>query len=248
MICGDLTGKHILVTGAASGIGRRIALDAASAGATVTVTSRRADKLEELSKEVKGPGSVNVEPQDLADSSAVVDWLTRISATTKLDGIAHCAGQSFVSPLRTTRMDMASDLFAANLLSTLALLRGFASRKVSNDDAAFVALSSAAAHEASPGLATYAATKAAVESLVRTSALELRDRRLRVNAVAPGYVETEMMEKSKASLPGFDAIMAKQFLGMIPVSEVSALVLFLLSPLSRSITGTVLVVDAGLTL
>ena len=248
MMPSDLTGKHLLVTGAASGIGRQVALDAVAAGATVTVTGRRREKLEELAKEAAGPGSVQVEPQDLSNTAAVVDWLNQIADKSRLDGIAHCAGQSFVSPLRTTRMDVAGDLFGANVLSTLALLRGFASKKVSNDGAGFVALSSAAAHEASPGLATYAATKAAVESLVRTAALELRERRLRVNAVAPGYVETEMMEKSKGSLPGFDAIMARQFLGMISPSEVSSVVLFLLSPLSRSITGTVLVIDAGLTL
>jgi NAD(P)-dependent dehydrogenase (short-subunit alcohol dehydrogenase family) len=96
-------------------------------------------------------------------------------------------------------------------------------------------------------LAAYGASKAALPSLARTAAMELRSRRIRVNCVTPAYVATAMMEASRASLPGFEAVEERQFLGVIPPEEVGTAVAYLLSDAALHITGTSLVIDGGFT-
>lgn len=245
----DLTGKLVLVTGASSGIGRATAGVLSRLGARVVLAGRREGALEETRQGLESPGRHLAAPFDLADVDGVPAWIKGIAAQAGalLDGVVHSAGVGGVVPLRLLGSEAIERVMVPNLHAALALLRGAASRQVTADGASVVLLSSVAGMAGSPGLAAYGASKAALSSLARTSAMELRSRRIRVNCVTPGYVATPMMEESRAALPGFEAQEARQFLGIIPPDEVGTAVAYLLCDAARHITGTSLVIDAGYT-
>jgi NAD(P)-dependent dehydrogenase (short-subunit alcohol dehydrogenase family) len=97
-----------------------------------------------------------------------------------------------------------------------------------------------------PGLATYSASKGAIHALVRSAAQELGGKRIRVNCVAPGYVETPMLEGARDSLPGdFQRLADRHYLGFARAEEIAVAIAYLLSDAARVVTGTSLVIDGG---
>ena len=245
----DLTGKRVLVTGASSGIGRATALLLADLGASLTLVARRAEVLEEVRVAMPEPDRHVVAPFDLADVDRIAPWMKeRVGAAGgPFDGVVHAAGMGGATPLRVLSRKAVDAVALPNMYAVLGLLRAVASKGVAADGCSVVLLSSAAALVGSPGLVAYSATKGAVQAVVRSAAVELQGRRVRVNAVAPGYVAAPMMEQSRAELPGGDAAVARQFLGMISPEEVAAAVAYLLSDAARRVTGSTLVIDGGFT-
>ena len=243
----DLSGKRVLVTGASSGIGRATALMLAELGATLTLAGRRADALEATRAATRAPETHTSTAFDLGQTDAIPGWLKELATAGggPFDGIVHSAGVGGVTPLRLLSRKALDAVAVPNFYATLGLLRGVASKGVVSDGASVVLLSSVAALVASPGLTAYSATKGAIQATVRSAAAELRGRRVRVNAVAPAYVATPMMEQSRAELPGFAEIEARQFLGFIPPDEVAAAVAYLLSDAAARVTGSTLVIDGG---
>lgn len=246
----DLTGKRVLVTGASSGIGRATAVLLSRLGAVLTLTGRRADALEETRAAAAAPERHATSVLDLTDVDRVPAWLKELAsaAGAPFDGVVHSAGVGGAAPLRTLSRKAVDAVALPNVYATLALLRGVASKGTAADGCSVVLLSSAAALAGAPGLVAYSATKGAVQAVVRSAALELRGRRMRVNAVAPGYVATPMMARSRDELPGFEAAAARQFLGIVEPDEVAAGVAYLLSDAAARVTGTTLVIDGGFTL
>ena len=245
----DLSAKRVLVTGASSGIGRATALLLSELGATLTLAGRRAEALEATQAATRTPEAHAITAFDLADTDAIPGWLKERAAAAgaPFDGIVHSAGVGGAAPLRVLSRKALEAVAIPNLYATFGVLRAVASKGVVADGASVVLMSSAAALVASPGLSAYSATKGAVQAAVRSAALELRGRRVRVNAVAPAYVATPMMEQSRAELPGFAEVEARQFLGLIPPDEVAAAVAYLLSDVAARVTGSTLVIDGGFT-
>jgi len=166
-----------------------------------------------------------------------------------LHGVVHSAGLGGTSPIRALSRKAIDSILVPNLHAALMLLRGSTAKGViSEHGGSFVVISSAAAMVATKGLVVYAGSKGALHAVVKSAAQELADKRVRVNCVAPAYVDTPMLEQAKTELPGHFGHLDKQFLGLIAPEDVGTAVAYLLCDAAKAVTGTVLVIDSGYTL
>lgn len=245
----ELTGKTILVTGASSGIGRSVAVLLSQLGARVVLAGRREGALEETRALMDEPASHLAETFDLGETDAIPEWLkgVRARAGAPLDGVVHSAGISNTMSIRVSNRKNIDHMMIPNVYAALGLLRGISTKGVAAPAASVVLLSSVASISGSPGLVTYAGTKGALNSIVRSAAKELGPKQIRVNAIAPGYVATPMYEEMKATTPGevIARLEEQHFLGIPRPEEVAVMAAYLLSDAARVVTGTTLVIDGG---
>lgn len=243
----DLTGRVAWVTGAGKGLGRAMATALAAAGATVAVTSRTAADLESLAKELGADHRVLVLPGSVADGAAVDGMVERVvEAYGRLDVLVNCAG---ISPTfkRTEQVtdDEWSEVLDVNLDGAFHCCRAAGRRMLEAGSGSIVNISSVHGAAGFPRIAAYAASKGALEALTRVLAVEWADRGVRVNALAPGYFDTDMSSGLVASRWG------ERILGEIPQArigtpaELGGAVVYLASDASRYVTGTTLRVDGG---
>lgn len=244
-----LAGRTVLITGASSGIGRAAAVAASRQGARMALLARRADVLEDVVAELDGDGHVAV-AFDVTRSADVASVLRDIvNQTGPLDGLLHAAGAHAATPLRAVRAQKVDELFALNVTTALMFAKGFRHPSVRGSDPSIVLMSSAVGLTGEVGVSAYAASKAAVAALARSLALEVAREGIRVNSIAAGVVHTAMTEHMRANVgsTGWDAIAAAHPLGIGTAEDVADAALYLLSPASRWVTGTALVVDGGYT-
>lgn len=240
-----LTGKIILVTGASSGIGRAMAKFFSSQGASVILVARSKEKLDMLADELGK--SAYVVPSDLS----VLDNVKKVflyckENSLKLDGIVHCAGMTMSVPIRANDNQRMEELMRVNVGAFAEICKYASSKRYTNDGASVIAMSSTASFRGDKGLGIYSASKAAINTLVKSVAMELATRRIRVNAIAPSMVRTEMYYETLKDIPEMERIVLEsQPLGLIEPEYIAYLAAFLLSEQSRYITGTVVVVGAG---
>jgi NAD(P)-dependent dehydrogenase (short-subunit alcohol dehydrogenase family) len=244
----NLTGKRVLVTGASSGIGRATCIAIASLGASVILVGRRVEALQAVRSELAGAGHA-VEPFDLAaDLDGIPGWLKGVTSRAggPLNGLVHSAGVSKSTPIRAMNSANIGDIMTINLSAALMLLRGGSARGVGAEGASFVLMASVAGVAATPGLGTYSASKGALIAAARSAAQELGPKKMRVNCVAPGYVETPMLSAAQDELPtDFGILEKRHFLGFAKAEEVAVAIAYLLSDAARVVTGTTLVIDSG---
>ncbi len=244
-----LTDRHLLVTGASSGLGRAAAGAFAIAGARITLMGRDADRLESTRKSLAGDDHDAIAAA-FVDLETTADVVKAIAADRgPIDGIFHSAGVELVRPMRMFKNDHAASLFEAALYGSLGIARAAASRGVLSDGASLVFMSSVAGLRGTAGMVGYSAAKAAVDGLVRSLACELAPRRIRVNSIAAGAVQTEMHERLSKTLG--DAAIGdyerRHLLGFGRPEDIASAALFLLGDASTWITGTTLSVDGGYT-
>lgn len=246
---GILAGRHILVTGASSGLGRAAAIAFADCGARLALMGRDAGRLGETRTSLSGDGH-SVHAMAFKDLETTADAVKAIAAEGgAFDGIFHSAGLELVRPMRMFKNDHAAGLFEAAVFGALGIARAGASRGVLHDGAALVFMSSVAGLRGTAGMVGYSTSKAAVDGMVRSLACELAPRRIRVNSIAAGAVETEMHERLSKTL-GDTAIAdyeRRHLLGFGRTDDIANAALFLLSDGSRWITGTTMSVDGGYT-
>jgi len=244
----DLTGKRILVTGASSGIGRETCQVLSQLGARVILVARRSEKLGEVAQILEGNGHV-VESFDLCRSDEIPQWVSGITKSNDpLDGVVHCAGIDLLQPIKLWNSKQTDELFRINLNACFALAKGLRQKSAHRLGASLVFVSSAAGIRGNSGRVVYSASKAAVIGLTKSLALELVRDGIRVNCVAPGMVETEMLERTKESVLTAEQLRAigeAHPLGFGKARDVAYAIAFLLAESSRWITGTNLVVDGG---
>src|SRR3954471_8129022 len=184
-----LEGKHVVVTGAGRGIGRAIALRLAQEGAALSFLARDADALEETAQEA---GGAFVSACDIRDRAQVDDAVARAAAA---NGPMHAlvANSGIGGPNEPGASDRFDDLVATNLVGTYrcirAAQRSFAAGPARRD---IVVISSILARIAVPGYTGYSASKAGLLGLVRSLAAELAGENVQVNAICPGWVDTDM--------------------------------------------------------
>jgi NAD(P)-dependent dehydrogenase (short-subunit alcohol dehydrogenase family) len=245
----DLTGQTILVTGASSGIGRETACLISQLGAHVVLVGRNVERLAETLRSLDGEGH-RVEPFDLALTDEIPRWLKTVASSSgELHGLVHSAGIYRLLPLRVLTSAVLQKSMRTNLDAAVSLTKGFRQKGVCAANGSIVFLSSVMSLVGQAGVIAYAASKGAINAVTRALAVELAPEHIRVNCVAPGYVETEMAAALWSSLTQDQrsAIESMHLLGVGKPRDVAHAVAFLLAETARWITGTVLIVDGGYT-
>ena len=242
-----LTGKTALVTGASRGIGRATALALAKAGAQVLVHyGRGAAVAEAVVEEIRAAGGrAEALAADLEAPEAphALARQTRAVVGDRLDILVANAGVSKGARIEDTTLADFDRQFAVNVRAPFFLVQQLL--PILGEGGSVVLVSSLAAHASVGALSAYAATKGAVDTLVKHFAAELGARGVRVNAVAPGVVETDMSQFTKSD-DGRDFTLAIQALKRIAQpDDIARVVAFLASDEARWITGDTLRVDGG---
>ena len=248
-----LKGKTALITGGASGIGLAAAQLMHANGARVVITGRDASKLEAARQEI-GEDVLALQV-DVLSRNSLVSMASKIKeAFGGLDVFFANAGVAYVTPLATTTEEAYGTLMDTNVKSVFFSLQAVESIL---REGASVILNTAWLNQVGvPGRGVLSATKAAVRSFARTFSAELLPRRIRVNAVSPGLIDTPILRGvGQSEHPGQTDDEFKEYLAgaakLIPIGrlgrpgEIAAAVLFLASDASRYMLGSELVVDGG---
>ena len=240
----ELTGKRIMVTGASSGIGRETAILVSNLGAQVVLLGRDEQRLAETKDKMNGEGHVAIS-LELRDFEKYADVFKEIKKTgKKLDGFVHCAGIAKVIPLKVVSANVIQDMFAVNYVSFMELMKHLA-KKTNSDGGSVVCLSAINAHYPQKCMSVYAATKGALEMAVSSLAVELFEKKIRVNAVVPGPIATPMAA-SFSEVSGEESnIVGQQLMALGEPADIANMAAYLLSDASKFITGRKFYVDGG---
>jgi len=240
-----LTGKRILVTGASSGIGRACAIQAAELGASVVLTGRRSDALDETWRRMKNPSAHTIIPGDIASPDFIKEL---VESAGKLDGLVHAAGIGPMCPIGMLMPEHIDSVMKTNYYSFLELMKYYSKNKYRNAHLSVVAISSVSSSSGWGGGVVYCGSKGALSSSVRALAMELAPKGVRVNAVCPSNIKTPMYEMGASDMNDdatLKELLKKQPLGLGLPEQVAAPVCFLLSDAASFITGVNLPVDGG---
>jgi NAD(P)-dependent dehydrogenase (short-subunit alcohol dehydrogenase family) len=237
----NFNGKVAVITGGNSGIGYATAKKLKEEGAKVVITGRRKEAIEKAALELD---AVDM----LADQSNLKDINSLASAVNKqfgkIDMLLINAGITKVAPIESTSEEMFDEIMDVNFKGAFFTLSMFI--PFLNDGASVVFLSSTSATISPPNASVYAASKAALNAVMKIAAAELAPRKIRVNAVSPGPVATEIMDKLS-----LDKNIESQMINNIPLlrfgkpCEVASLITYLLSDEALFITGSEFLIDGG---
>ena len=236
-----LTGKSILVTGASSGLGKSIAIECSKWGASVIITGRNKERLNNTNELLEG----NHNKQLVCDLSDKSSFNNMCDSLPKLDGVVMNAGIPCSTPIKHNSNKYMRELFEVNTFSNFNLSKFLIRRHIINNKGSIVFISSVASSIPYMGNSIYSASKAAMNSFARVMALEVGFKNgIRVNTLSPGIVPTKPNDSA------FSDKDLKKESGSIPLGfgsplDIANSCIFLLSDASRWITGTNLVVDGG---
>lgn len=243
----SLEGKNILITGASGGIGKSVAINSAIQGAQLAITARNSERLNEtldelLNNEI-GHTAISCDLSSKDDLDALVDTLE------PLDGIVLNAGAVKLAPIAFINDATVDELFEVNVQSSIRLVQRLVRKKKIKKGASLVFISSISTQKATIGNAVYNATKGAVNAFVKSLALELASKKIRVNAIMPGFVPTGILNSSGISEEELEAHRKNYPLGRYGKPEdIAYLAIFLLSDQSSWMTGSLVNLDGGFSL
>ncbi len=243
----DLTGKTALITGASSGLGRHFAKLLAKCGARVAIGARRMDKLVSLAEEIRAAGGEALMVElDVTDEASVGKAVAQVAdAMVGIDILVNNAGIVVAKPaleLSVTDWDMT---IATNLRGAFLVAQAAAKHMAETGGGSIVNIASIAGLRTGGHISAYAASKAGLIHLTKNLAVELARSKVRVNALAPGYIETELNAEFFARKAGEDLIRRIPQRRLGRAEDLDGPLLLLVSDASRYMTGAVLVVDGG---
>lgn len=247
----SLNKKKILITGASSGIGRQCAISCSERGATLVLLGRDQPRLNETLAMTANSSKHVVFSVDLSEydkAASVVS--TAVNLVGKFDGLVNCAGISTTLPLNAVSTDKLDYYLKTNVIAPLNLTKEFVKAKhVSESGASIVFISSVMGVVGEKGKTIYASTKGALLSAVKSLAVELAARTIRVNAISPGVVISPMSQNAvyNRDSESLKRITELHPLGLGRPEDIANLCIFLLSDASRWITGSNLIADGGYT-
>ena len=243
-----LIGKTALVTGASRGIGREIALELARQGANVVVNYAGSEaKAYEVVEEIKGLGQEAIAIQcDVSNSESVTDMVKEtVDHFGKIDILVNNAGITRDNLLMRMKENEWDDVININLKGVFLCTKAVTRQMMKQRYGRIINISSVVGVSGNPGQANYVAAKAGVIGLTKTSAKELASRGITVNAIAPGFITTEMTDQLTEDIKN-------EMLKMIPLAQfgepkdIANTVVFLASDDSRYITGQTIHVNGGM--
>jgi NAD(P)-dependent dehydrogenase (short-subunit alcohol dehydrogenase family) len=241
----SLEGKTILITGASSGIGRRTAIECSKMGATLVITGRNQERLNDTLSSLEGEGHLTF----AGDLTEDVDMEALMEQLPPLNGVFFCAGVTDTTPAKFIDEDKIERVFSINIKSPMLLTKWLVKKKKIQASASLVYMSSYGAEVVTPGLGIYAASKGAVNSFMRTIATELSARKVRANSIMAMMVQTELIETlGSLSKEDIEKDEAKYPLGYGKPEDIAFAVIYLLSDASKWVTGSIIKMDGGSTL
>ena len=249
----QMEGRHILVSGATSGIGAETAVILSNLGARVSIVSRRENRLQETLSRMAGDGH-SMHVMDLADLNGIEERIKQIvDQTGKFDGYVHSAGIVNNLPVKNYTPARLDQIMRTNFYSYFEMVRVLSKKGRYNEGMSIVGVSSISAHVGASAQAAYGASKAAMNGAMRSLARELADKGIRLNTVLPAATDTEMYSEylalkadTKNGAAGeLPKSSGRNYLGMNKPADVANAIVFLLSPVSGKITGVELPVDGG---
>jgi 3-oxoacyl-[acyl-carrier protein] reductase len=237
--------RHIIISGGSKGLGRALVEGLLSSGYRVSTFSRtRTDFVDQLAEDP----SFFFEAADVRDASSVARFLEHTRERFgDAFGLVNCAGVATVGVLAMLRDDQIDQAIATNLRGTLTLTRlVLRQMRLAGRGGAIVNISSVVGIRGYRGMTVYSATKGAIDAMTRSLARELGSWKIRVNSVAPGYLQTDMSASLESGQ--LEKILRRTPLGRLGKPEdIIGPVNFLLSDQAAFVTGQVLVVDGGIT-
>lgn len=241
----SLAGKTILITGASSGIGQATAIECSKMGATIILCGRNVERLNETRNQLCGDGHI-IFDGDLSDNSTIERL---VSAVPVLDGVVLSAGKGLTLPFQFSTREQFDDIFDINFFSPVELLRLLVKKKkVAKQGSVVFVVSIGGTRRFSVGNSIYGASKSALQAMVNFCAQELASKKIRVNSVNPGMVETPLIRRGTLTEEQFQADM-----NLYPLKrygrpeEIAYGIIYLLSDAAAWVTGQSIVIDGGVT-
>lgn len=245
----SLEGKIILVTGASSGIGAQCAIDFSRMGAKVILIARNIECLKQTLSKMDGTGHAyySVDVTDFKALSRIIKLA--VSEVGKISGVVHCAGISSVLPLKLVKEEDIDSIMRTNIYSAIQLVHevthvGYYDKY---DGISIILLSSIMGVVGESCKSLYSFSKGAIIAGVRSLAVELASKNIRVNCISPGVIITNINKNARhiADLEQRKELENKHLLGLGETTDISNACIYLLSNGARWVTGQNIIIDGG---
>ena len=241
----SLKDKTLLVTGASSGIGRGIAVECAKMGAKLVITGRNAERLNETFIDLEGVDHIQI----VADLSKNDELETLVSQCPKLDGLVNNAGIAKLMTVKFYKRDSLEEILELNTIVPIMLTSLLVKKGILVKGSSVVFISSiSGVYISTLGESSYSASKGAINGFVKGAAIDLASKKIRVNSINPGLIQTNILELASEL---FSEEQIKEKLAQYPLKrmgqpeDVARGVVYLLSNASSWVTGTNIVIDGG---
>ena len=243
----NLSNKVVLITGASRGIGKAISIKLAENGARVVLLSRDEHELKKINDEFTNNGFQSIyKATDVSKLNDLIDAVEYTKSTwNTVDAIINNAGIREDNLIARMKVESFERVIDVNLKGTFNGIKSVSKLMIKNNYGRIINISSVIAHIGNKGQSNYSASKSGIIGLTKSAAKELAQKNITVNAIAPGYIETNMTEK-------INNINKKQLLNSIPLNrfgkpeDIACLACFLLSDQADYITGQTINVDGGM--